>query len=115
MVEDGVNLQVDPVGVGFRGFGLARDEETSALAPNVGGPLDAQLQRADWDQLMHRLAPSAGAGQVDQMEYQPARLMVEVAINEAGKNATRAPAGVVFSIKPGMFVFGSRIQAVSGG
>ena len=68
MVEDGLNLQVAPVGVGPGGFGLARDQETSALAPHAGGLLHAQLQRANWDQLMHWLAPGAGAGQVDQME-----------------------------------------------
>ena len=33
----------------------------------------------------------------------------------AGRKATRAPAAVVFRISPGTSVFGSRIQAVSGG
>jgi len=55
-----------------------------ALAAHTFGQLEEHPQRPNRNQLMRRLAPRAdNIGQVDQVENGPARLAVEMTVDEA--------------------------------
>jgi len=83
VVQERIKLEAaPPVGCGSGGC-PAGDQQAHAFAAHTLGQLEAHPQRPDRDQLMHRLAPRAGTGQVDQVEDGPARLAVEMTVDEA--------------------------------
>ena len=84
VVQYGFDLEAAP-STNPAGFNrLASNEEVRAFAAYVRGQLDLDMQWADGNQFIHWLTPRAGAGQVDQMQDQPAGLAVEVAVNQSG-------------------------------
>lgn len=63
------------------------------------GQADAHAQRADGNQHLHRRAPGAGAGEIDKVQDDAARLAVEVAVDQAGVfDAGRQIAGSISCI-----------------
>src|SRR5208282_5806955 len=84
VVQYGFDLEAAPASNSACADRLARNEEAGAFAAHVRGQLDSDVQRTNGNQLIHWLTPRPGAGQVDKMQDQTARLVVEVAINQTG-------------------------------
>jgi hypothetical protein len=84
VVQYGFDLEAAPTSNSAHCDCLASNEKARAFAVHVRREFDSDMQRTDGNQFIHWLTPSTGAGEVDQMKDQTARLVVKVAINQTG-------------------------------
>ena len=64
--------------------GLTGDQQSRMSGVNSGGHFQSYLHGPNRNQFVQRLPPSAGAGQVHQVQNEPVGLVIKVAINQAG-------------------------------
>lgn len=82
MIQDMWQFEMTPALGPPRGNGAAGNQQADPSIREVFGHADADLQGADRDELIQRLAPGVLIGQIDEMEDEAAGLFVQMTVDE---------------------------------
>src|ERR1051326_1030152 len=84
MIQQRLKLEMAPAFMRGDRMILAGDKATQMASANALSQFNTNGDWSDGYQFMHRLPPAPDIGQIDQMENQSTRLLVEMAIQQPG-------------------------------